>query len=54
MLRAFLASDFHGSDVVFRKFVNALDVYKCDIAFFSGDINGNSMILLIDLCNIKY
>ncbi|MGC9208498.1 MAG: metallophosphoesterase family protein [Nitrososphaeria archaeon] len=54
MLRAFLASDFHGSDVVFRKFVNALDVYKCDIAFFAGDITGKAMILVKDLGNSKY
>jgi len=46
VLRIFLASDFHGSDIVFRKFVNAGKYYKADALFYAGDITGKVLVLV--------
>jgi len=44
MLRIFFASDVHGSEVCFRKFVNAGKVYKADVLILGGDITGKMII----------
>lgn len=38
--RIFFVSDLHGSEVCFRKFVNAAPVYKPDLLIYGGDIMG--------------
>ncbi|MFP3191393.1 MAG: hypothetical protein RXR31_08730 [Thermoproteota archaeon] len=47
MLRIFSASDIHGSDIVFRKFINAGNYYKADALFLVGDIVGKALFLII-------
>jgi len=44
MLRIFFASDVHGSEACFRKFVNAGKVYKADVLILGGDITGKMII----------
>ncbi len=39
-LRIYFATDIHGSDVCFRKFVNAAKFYKADVLILGGDITG--------------
>jgi uncharacterized protein len=39
-MRIFFATDIHGSDVCFRKFVNAAKFYKADVLILGGDITG--------------
>ncbi len=46
MFRIFYASDVHGSDVVFRKFLNAGNYYKADALIFGGDITGKALIFI--------
>jgi len=46
MFRIFFASDVHGSDVVFRKFLNAGNYYKADALIFGGDITGKALIFV--------
>lgn len=39
-MRIFFATDLHGSDVCFRKFINAAKFYKADVLVLGGDITG--------------
>ena len=39
-MRIFFATDIHGSDVCFRKFINAAKFYKADALVLGGDITG--------------
>ncbi len=39
-MRLFFATDIHGSDVCFRKFINAAKFYKADVLILGGDITG--------------
>lgn len=43
-IRIFFASDIHGSDLCFKKFINAADAYKCDVIILGGDITGKFII----------
>ena len=44
MLRIFFASDVHGSEVCFRKFINAGKAYKANVLILGGDITGKMII----------
>jgi Icc-related predicted phosphoesterase len=46
--RIFFASDVHGSDVTFRKFVNAARFYDVDTLVFGGDLMGKTLIPLVE------
>jgi Icc-related predicted phosphoesterase len=48
MLRLFSASDIHGSNIVFRKFINAGNYYKADALFLVGDITGKALVLVVN------
>jgi uncharacterized protein len=39
-MRVYFATDIHGSDVCFRKFINAAKFYKADVLVLGGDITG--------------
>jgi uncharacterized protein len=43
-LSLFYASDIHGSERVFRKFLNAAPFYKVQAVVFGGDLTGKAMI----------
>jgi len=53
-MRIFYASDVHGSEKVFRKFLNAGRVYKADIIILGGDITGKLIIPIIKQSNGTY
>jgi Icc-related predicted phosphoesterase len=40
MLKILNVSDIHGSETCFRKFLNALDIYKVDVGILCGDLSG--------------
>jgi Icc-related predicted phosphoesterase len=42
-LRLFFTTDLHGSDVCFRKFVNAAGVYGADVLLLGGDVAGKRL-----------
>jgi Icc-related predicted phosphoesterase len=46
-LRIFYASDFHGSDTTFRKFVNAGRFYQADILICGGDLMGKTVVPVV-------
>jgi len=43
-LRLFFATDVHGSDRCFMKFINAAGVYKADVLVLGGDIAGKRVV----------
>jgi Icc-related predicted phosphoesterase len=42
-MRLLFATDLHGSEIVFRKFLNAVTVYEADIAIMGGDLTGKRL-----------
>lgn len=48
-LRVFFATDIHGSDVCFRKFVNAAEFYGAKVLILGGDITGKTITPILDL-----
>ncbi len=40
MLKLFYVTDIHGSNVCYRKFLNALPIYGVDVAVLNGDLLG--------------
>jgi Icc-related predicted phosphoesterase len=43
-MRVFFATDIHGSEVCWRKFLNAAAFYKADMVILGGDVTGKVMI----------
>lgn len=52
--KIFFATDLHGSEKCFLKFVNAAKFYKADVLIMGGDITGKLMIPIIKEPNGKY
>ncbi|OLC47915.1 MAG: hypothetical protein AUH80_04080 [Chloroflexi bacterium 13_1_40CM_4_65_16] len=46
-LRIFFATDVHGSETCFRKFVNAATAYSADAIILGGDITGKQLVLIV-------
>jgi len=44
----FFASDFHGSEICFRKFVNAAAFYKADLLVMGGDLSGKMLVPIVE------
>ena len=47
MMRILYGSDFHGSDIVFRKFIASALQYKANVLIVGGDVTGKAMIPVI-------
>ena len=45
----FYASDIHGSELVFRKFLRAAPFYRADAAIFGGDLSGKALVPLVEV-----
>lgn len=54
LTRIYLASDVHGSDICFMKFLNAAKFYKADILILGGDITGKLIIPIVERGNGVY
>ena len=48
-LRLFYCGDIHGSDVCFRKFINAGAHYETDVLILGGDITGKALVPIVRL-----
>ena len=48
MLKLFYVTDIHGSNVCYRKFLNALPIYGVDVAILNGDLLGKVLIPLVE------
>jgi uncharacterized protein len=47
-MKIFFATDIHGSEVCWRKFLNSAAFYKADLVILGGDVTGKVMIPIID------
>lgn len=45
--RILFGSDFHGSEIVFRKFLSAAFQYKANVLMVGGDVTGKAMIPIV-------
>ncbi|MGH2620181.1 MAG: metallophosphoesterase family protein, partial [Anaerolineales bacterium] len=52
--RLFFATDVHGSDRTFRKFINSAKFYEADVLVMGGDILGKLAIPIIQAGNGRY
>ena len=52
--RLYFASDLHGSERCFRKFLNAGPAYKADVLVLGGDIAGKAIQAVLDQGNGRY
>ena len=48
MLKVFYASDIHGSEIGWRKFLNAAPFYGADVAIIGGDVTGKAMVPIVE------
>jgi Icc-related predicted phosphoesterase len=46
-IRIFFVTDIHGSNMCYRKFLNALKIYNVDVGILLGDLTGKVLIPLI-------
>ncbi|MEK7424067.1 MAG: metallophosphoesterase, partial [Actinomycetota bacterium] len=46
-LRVYYASDVHGSDILWRKFLNAAKHYGCSHLIMGGDLMGKAMVAFV-------
>jgi uncharacterized protein len=49
-MKIFFATDIHGSEICWRKFLNAAAFYKVDLVVLGGDVTGKVMIPVV-ACN---
>ena len=47
LMRIFFATDIHGSDVCWRKFLNAGKFHKADVLVMGGDMTGKAMVPIV-------
>jgi Icc-related predicted phosphoesterase len=52
--RVFFATDIHGSDRCFRKFLNAASVYDADALVLGGDIAGKAVVPVVRQSDGRY
>jgi Icc-related predicted phosphoesterase len=48
MTTIFFATDVHGSDVCWKKFINAGKFYEADVLILGGDMTGKAIVPIID------
>jgi Icc-related predicted phosphoesterase len=47
-IRIFFVTDIHGSNLCYRKYLNALKVYNVDVGILLGDLTGKVLIPLVE------
>jgi Icc-related predicted phosphoesterase len=47
-IKIFFVTDVHGSNVCYRKFLNALKAYKVDVGILLGDLTGKVLVPLVE------
>jgi Icc-related predicted phosphoesterase len=47
MTRILFVTDVHGSEYVFRKFLNAIPIYKADVGILLGDLSGKLLVPIV-------
>src|SRR5579884_4373821 len=46
-LRVFFATDIHGSETCFRKFLNSAKFYDADVIVLGGDMTGKALVPVV-------
>ena len=54
MPRIFFATDIHGSDICWRKFLNAGKFYEADVLVLGGDMTGKALVPIVALDGGRY
>lgn len=54
MLKLFFATDVHGSETTFRKWLNAAQHYGADVLLMGGDLTGKMLVPIVDEGNGSY
>lgn len=54
MLRLFFATDVHGSETTFRKWLNAAQHYGADVLLMGGDLTGKMLVPIVEEGNGAY
>ncbi len=52
--RLLYATDVHGSEPTYRKFINAGKIYDVDVLILGGDLTGKLLVPIVDLGNQRY
>ncbi len=47
-IRMFFAADIHGNTLVWRKWLNAVNVYKANVIILAGDLTGKAVVPIFD------
>jgi hypothetical protein len=47
-MRIFFATDIHGSETCWKKFLNSGEHYKADVVILGGDMTGKALVPIID------
>ena len=53
-MKIFFATDVHGSEICWKKFINASKFYETDVLILGGDMTGKAIIPIIDQGSGKY
>ena len=51
MLKIFYVTDLHGSEICWKKFLNAGSFYKADVVILGGDVTGKAMVPIVQRAN---
>src|SRR5437764_13849139 len=46
-MKVFFATDIHGSEICWRKFLNSAAFYKADMVVLGGDVTGKALIPIL-------
>ena len=46
-MKMFFATDIHGSEICWKKFLNAAAFYKADLVVLGGDVTGKIMVPIV-------
>lgn len=53
-MKLYFATDVHGSEICWKKFINASKFYETDVLILGGDMTGKAIIPIIDQGGGKY
>lgn len=54
MSRIYFATDIHGSEICFKKFLKAGDFYEADTVILGGDMTGKALVPIVHVRNSTY
>lgn len=54
MTRIFFATDVHGSEICWKKFLNAGKFYKADVLILGGDMTGKALVPIVELSDGRF